>query len=63
MPPFLPNPTWIRQGDHNMEALKLLFSSDIGLLSVLTIGGVLVIGICMLQFFKKQAEHDARNAK
>jgi hypothetical protein len=46
-----------------MEALKLLFSSDIGLLSVLTIGGVLVIGICMLQFFKKQAEHDARNAK
>lgn len=46
-----------------MEAWKLLFSSDIGLLSVLTIGGVVVIGFGMLQFFKKQAEHDARNAK
>jgi len=45
-----------------MEAWKLLFGSDIGLLSVGTIVGVLVIGAWMLQFFKKQAEIDARNA-
>jgi hypothetical protein len=45
-----------------MEAWKLLFGSDIGLLSVVTIGGVLVIGVLMLQYFKKQAEIDARNA-
>jgi hypothetical protein len=46
-----------------MEAWKLLFGSDIGLLSVVTIGGVVVIGAVMLQFFKRQAELDARNAK
>lgn len=46
-----------------MEAWKLLFGSDIGLLSVVTIGGVIVIGAGMLQYFKKQAEQDARNAR
>lgn len=46
-----------------MEAWKLLFGSDIGLLSVITIAGVLVIGGVMVRFFKKQAEIDARNAK
>jgi hypothetical protein len=46
-----------------MEAWKLLFGSDIGLLSVATIGGVLVIGWVMVAYFKKQAEIDAKNAK
>lgn len=46
-----------------MEAWKLLVSSDIGLLSLLTIGFVIVIGFGMLSFYKKMAEKDARNAK
>lgn len=46
-----------------MEAWKLLLGSDIGLLSLVTIGGVVVIGAVMVMFFKKQAEIDARNAK
>ncbi len=46
-----------------MEAWKLLIGSDIGLMSLFTIGFVIVIGFVMLGFYKKKAEEDARNAK
>jgi hypothetical protein len=46
-----------------MEALKLLVSSDIGLLSLFTIGFVIVMGFYLVGFIKKHAEEDARNAK
>jgi hypothetical protein len=46
-----------------MEAWKLLIGSDIGLMSLFTIGFVIVIGFVMLNFYKKKAEEDARNAK
>ena len=46
-----------------MEAWKLLVGSDIGLMSLGTIGFVIVIGAVMIRFYKKQAEEDARNAK
>ena len=46
-----------------MEAWKLLIGSDIGLMSLGTIVFVLVIGVVMVSFYKKQAEIDARNAK
>lgn len=46
-----------------MEAWKLLVGSDIGLLSLFTIGFVIVMGIYMVNFYKKKAEEDARNAK
>lgn len=45
-----------------MEALKLLFSSDIGLLSVFTIGFIVVMGIWFGNFFKRKIEEDARNS-
>lgn len=45
-----------------MEALKLLFGSDIGLLSVFTIGFVVVMAFYLIGFIKKKAEEDARNA-
>ncbi len=46
-----------------MEAWKLLFGSDIGLLSVFTIGFVVVMGFYMIGYVKKKADEDARNAK
>ena len=46
-----------------MEAWKLLVGSDIGLMSLATIGFVIVIGFVMVGFYKKKAEEDARNAK
>lgn len=46
-----------------MEAWKLLVGSDIGLLSLFTIGFVIVIGIYLFMYAKKKAEEDARNAK
>jgi len=46
-----------------MEAWKLLIGSDIGLMSLLTIGVCVVIGVVMIGFYKKQADIDARNAK
>ncbi len=46
-----------------MEALKLLVSSDIGLLSLFTIGFVIVMAIYLVGFVKKHAEEDARNAR
>ena len=40
-------------------AWKLLFSSDIGLMSLLTIGVVIAIGIFMFTFFRrKMAEEE-----
>ena len=44
-------------------ALKELFSTDIGLLSVFTIGFVVVMAVYLIGFYKKHAEDDARNAK
>jgi len=44
-------------------ALKELFSTDIGLLSVFTIGFVIVMAVYLYGFAKKHMEEDARNAK
>lgn len=46
-----------------MDAIKLLFGSDIGLLSLFTIGFVIVIAIYLYGFAKKHMDEDARNAK
>ncbi|MCX7165060.1 MAG: DUF3149 domain-containing protein [Rhodocyclales bacterium] len=46
-----------------MEAWKLLIGSDIGLMSLFTIGFCVVIAIYMVGYAKKKAEEDARNAK
>lgn len=46
-----------------MEALKLLVGSDIGLLSLFTIGFVIVMAFYLVGFVKKHAEEDARNAQ
>jgi hypothetical protein len=46
-----------------MEAWKLLIGSDIGLLSLFTIGFVVVMGIYLYGYAKKHMEEDARNAK
>lgn len=46
-----------------MDALKLLFSSDIGLLSVFTIVFATVFVIYIYNFAKKHMEEDAKNAK
>ena len=43
-----------------MEALKLLLGSDIGLLSLFTIGFVIVMGFYLVGFIKKNAADDAR---
>lgn len=44
-------------------AWKELFSTDIGLLSVFTIGFIIVMAFYLVNFIKKHAEEDARNAK
>lgn len=44
-------------------AWKLLFSSDIGLLSLATIGFVVVMAIYFIIMFMKKAAEDAQNAK
>lgn len=46
-----------------MEALKLLFGSDIGLLSVFTIAFATVFVVFIYNYAKKHMEEDARNAK
>ena len=46
-----------------MDAIKLLFGSDIGLLSVFTIGFVIVMAVYFYSFARKHMEEDARNAK
>jgi hypothetical protein len=44
-------------------ALKELFSTDIGLLSVFTIGFILVMGVYLYGYAKKHMDEDARNSK
>jgi hypothetical protein len=44
-------------------SLKDLFTTDIGLLSVFTIGFILVMGVYIYGYAKKHMEDDARNAK
>ena len=46
-----------------MEAWKLLIGSDIGLLSLFTIGFVVVMGIYLYGYARKHMDEDARNAK
>lgn len=46
-----------------MVAIKELFGTDIGLLSVFTIGFILVMGVYLYGYAKKHMEEDARNAK
>ena len=47
---------------NSIEALKLLFTSDIGLLSLFTIVFVIGMGIWFRRFFTKQIEaEEARN--
>jgi hypothetical protein len=46
-----------------MVAIKELFGSDIGLLSVFTIGFVLVMAVYLFGYAKKHMAEDARNAK
>lgn len=45
-----------------MQALKELFSTDIGLLSVFTIGFATFFIIFVFNFAKKHMDEDARNA-
>jgi hypothetical protein len=44
-------------------AWKELLSTDIGLLSLFTIGFVLVMGVYLYAYAKKHMDEDARNAK
>jgi hypothetical protein len=44
-------------------ALKELFTTDIGLLSVFTIGFILVMGVYLYGYARKHMDEDARNAK
>ena len=44
-------------------ALKELFSTDIGLLSVFTIGFCVVMAVYIYGYAKKHMDEDARNAK
>lgn len=46
-----------------MVAIKELFGSDIGLLSVFTIGFVLVMAVYIFGYAKRHMDEDARNAK
>jgi hypothetical protein len=46
-----------------MVAIKELFGSDIGLLSVFTIGFVIVMAVYLYGYAKKHMAEDARNAK
>lgn len=42
-----------------MEALKLLFGSDIGLLSVFTIGFIVVMAIWFANFYSKKIDEES----
>ncbi|GAB2180563.1 hypothetical protein DLREEDagrD3_07860 [Denitratisoma sp. agr-D3] len=44
-------------------ALQILFGSDIGLLSLFTIGFVVVMGAYIYRFVQKHAEEDAKKAQ
>jgi hypothetical protein len=46
-----------------MVAIKELFGSDIGLLSVFTIGFVVVMAVFLIGYAKRHMDEDARNAK
>ncbi len=46
-----------------MVAIKMLFGTDIGLLSVFTIGFIIVMGIFLYGYARRHMEEDARNAK
>lgn len=43
-------------------AWKELFGTDIGLLSLFTIGFVVVMGVYFKSYFTRKMEEDARNA-
>lgn len=45
-----------------MEAWKLLFGSDIGLLSVITISVATIFVVFMVGYARKKMDEDARNA-
>jgi hypothetical protein len=45
-----------------MDALKLLFGSDIGLLSLFTIGFATIFVIYLYSYAKKHMEEDAKSA-
>lgn len=45
-----------------MDALKLLFATDIGLLSVFTIGFATVFIVYIYSYAKKKMDEDAQNA-
>lgn len=45
-----------------MDALKLLFGSDIGWLSVVTIVGATVFVVYMYGYITKKMDEDAKNA-
>lgn len=45
-----------------MHALKDLFTSDVGLLSVAVIAFMLGMGVFFVRFFLKNMEEDARRA-
>ena len=44
-------------------AWKILFGSDIGLLSLFTIGFVIVMGAYIYRYASKHAEEDAKKAR
>ncbi len=44
-------------------AWKLLFGTDIGLLSLATIGCVIVMAIYYIAYFTKKVAEDAKNAQ
>jgi cbb3-type cytochrome oxidase subunit 3 len=46
-----------------MVAIKDLFGTDIGLLSVFTIVFIVVMGVYIYGYAKRHMEEDARNAK
>ena len=46
-----------------MVAIKMLFGTDIGLLSVFTIAFIIVMAIFLYGYAKRHMEEDARNAK
>lgn len=46
-----------------MVAIKMLFGTDIGLLSVFTIGFIIVMAIYLYGYARKHMDEDARNAK
>ena len=46
-----------------MEALKLLFTSDIGLMSLFTIVAIVGMAIWFRRFFNRQIEEEARTRR